>query len=150
MKAKTKRLWFALAAMAVFLAGGVAVVMARPFTANQKLIPSIHALRGDLEIVVVTQGELRTPHSMAMVAPQVNGTLQIVSMLSTGAHVKAGDIIAEFDPSEQEYNLELSESQLKQADQDIIKAKADTDVQTAVDQAALIKARFDVRLAELE
>ncbi len=80
----------------------------------------------------------------------MNGTLQIVSMASTGAAVKPGDVVIQFDPSEQEYNFEQAESQLRQAEQDITKAKADAAVQAAQDQTDLLKARFDVRRAELE
>jgi HlyD family secretion protein len=58
--------------------------------------------------------------------------------------------VIEFDPSEQRYRLEQSRSELLQAEQDIIKAKADAAVQSAQDQVALLKARFGVRRAELE
>jgi HlyD family secretion protein len=103
-----------------------------------------------LEIDVFSEGELRAPHTASLLAPPVSGTLQIVSMLSTGTHVKAGETVVEFDPSEQEYNYRQNESQLQQAEQDILKAKADAAVQAAEDQTALLKARFDVRRAELE
>jgi HlyD family secretion protein len=99
---------------------------------------------------VDTTGELRTPHSVMLVAPQVNGTLQIVYLAPTGAHVKAGDVVVEFDPSEQQYNLEQSRSQLEEAGQEIVKATADAAVKAAEDKVALLKAKFDVRRAELE
>ena len=53
-------------------------------------------------------------------------------------------------PSQQEYNLAQNRSDLEQADQEIVKAKADAAVQTAEDQTALLKARYAVRKAELE
>ena len=64
--------------------------------------------------------------------------------------MKKGDLVMEFDPSEQRYKLEQSRSELFEADQEITKAKADADVQAAQDRVALLKARFDVRRAELE
>ena len=85
-----------------------------------------------------------------LTAPPVSGTLQIVSLLKTGTLVKSGDVVLEFDPSEQEYNLEQARSQVLQAEQEITKGKADAAVQTAQDQVALLKAKFDVRRAELE
>jgi HlyD family secretion protein len=85
-----------------------------------------------------------------VVAPSVSGTLQIIHLLKTGAPVKAGDVVVEFDPSEQEFNLEQSRSQLAEAEQEITKARADAAVKTAEDRVALVKARFDVRRAELE
>lgn len=128
---------------------GVAVA-SRQFKPVEQPAPTTLVERGDLEIDVVTPGEFRAPHSALLTAPPVNGSLEIVSMLSTGAKVKKGDVLLEFDPSEQEYNFEQNESQLRQAEQDIAKAKADAAVQTAQDQVALLKARFDVRRAELD
>jgi HlyD family secretion protein len=58
--------------------------------------------------------------------------------------------VIEFDPSEQEYNLEQSRSQLAEAEQQIAKARADAEVKKAEDKVALLKAKFDVRRAELE
>jgi hypothetical protein len=71
-------------------------------------------------------------------------------LLNTGTAVKAGDVVVEFDPSEQEFNLEQSRSQLDEAQQEITKAKADAEVKQAEDKVALLKAKFDVRRAELE
>jgi len=58
--------------------------------------------------------------------------------------------VLEFDPSQQEYNLGQNRSDLLQAEQEIVKAKADAAVQTAEDQTALLKAKYAVRRAELE
>jgi multidrug resistance efflux pump len=135
--------------LAFFVAKGV-LVAARSLGNSEKPIPTVKVERGDVEIEVFTSGELRAPNSASLVAPPVDGTLQIVSMLATGTSVKVGDTIVQFDPSEQEYKFEQSESQLRQAEQDIAKAKADAAVQAAQDQTALLKARFDVRRAELE
>jgi multidrug resistance efflux pump len=137
-------------ALVAVLAGKGVLVAAHSFSTPEKPIPTARVERGDVEIDVFTAGELRAPHSSSLIAPAVNGTLQIVSMLSTGTPVKKGDTVVQFDPSEQEYNFEQAESQLRQAQQDIMKAKADAAVQAAKDQTDLLTARFDVRRAELE
>ena len=139
-----------LVLMVAILIGRGVLVAARSLSTPEKPIPTARVERGDVEIDVFTTGELRAPHSITLMAPPVNGTLQIVSMLSTGTAVKAGDTVVQFDPSEQEYNFEQSDSQLKQAEQDIAKAKADAAVQAAKDETDLLTARFDVRRAELE
>ena len=64
--------------------------------------------------------------------------------------MKAGDVIVEFDPSEQEFALEQADFDLQLADQEIAKAEAEAAVQAADDEVALLKARFDVRRAELD
>ncbi len=114
-------------------------------------IPVAQVKRGDLEPRVYATGELRATRSTMLGAPQIGGgSLQITHLLRTGAPVKKNDIVIEFDPSEQEFKLEQNRSELEQADQEIIKAKADAAVQAATDKVALLKARFDVRSAELE
>jgi len=123
---------------------------ARNLSSKEVPIPTARVERGDLQVDVFTTGELRAPRSATLIAPSVSGTLQIVSMLPTGTAVKAGETIIQFDPSEQEYNFEQSESQLRQAEQDILKAKSDAAVQAAKDETDLLTARFDVRRAELE
>lgn len=145
---KTMRL-VTIVAVALLL-GVAAVLSARQFGAVARSVPVTRVLRGTLAVDIHTIGELRTPHSSTLVAPSVNGTLQIVRISKTGTAVKAGDIVVEFDPSEQEYNLEQSRSQMAEAEQEIVKAKADTAVKEAEDKVALLKARFDVRRAELE
>ena len=86
-----------------------------------------------------------------LTAPPVGGgALQITRLSHTGLPVKKGDIVIEFDPSEQRYKLEQNRSELLQADQEITKAKADAAVLAAQDKVALLKARFDVRRAELD
>jgi len=115
-----------------------------------KTVPTTRVQKGTLELDINTVAELHTPHSTMVVAPSVSGTLQIIHLLKTGTAVKAGDVVVEFDPSEQEFNLEQSRSQLAEAEQEITKAKADSEVKTAEDKVALLKAKFDVRRAELE
>jgi HlyD family secretion protein len=64
--------------------------------------------------------------------------------------VKQGDVVVEFDPAEQEFNLEQARFDLRLADQEIVKADLQAAVQTAADEVALLHARYDVRRAELE
>jgi multidrug resistance efflux pump len=141
--------WLGIGCSVLLLGGGIAygVRLLRP---AREVIPTTRVQKGTLELDINTPGELHTPRSAMLVAPSVNGTLQIVHLAKTGARVKTGDVIVEFDPSEQEYNLEQSRSQLAEAEQQIIKAKADAKVKAAEDKVALLKARFDVRRAELE
>ena len=132
---KRKLLRFSLPVLVVVLLGlgiAYAVQQLRPAA---KTIPTTRVQKGTLEVDVHTNGELHTPHSAMLVAPSVNGTLQIVHVAKSGSAVKAGDMVIEFDPSEQEYNLEQSRSQLAEAEQQITKARADAEVKKAEGQA---------------
>ena len=114
-------------------------------------IPIAVVRRGDLEMKVYTSGELQATSTMTLSAPAIGGgALQITYLPRPGTAVKKGDIVIEFDPSEQRYNQEQSRSELLQAEQEIAKARADAAVQAAQDKVALLKARYDVRRAELD
>jgi HlyD family secretion protein len=119
--------------------------------ATDSEIPTATVKEVDLQLKVFTTGVLRTANSRAVIAPPIaGGTLQIVTLARSGAQVHKGDVVLEFDPSQQEYNLGQNRSDLLQAEQEIVKAKADADVQTAEDRTALLKAKYAVRRAELE
>src|SRR2546428_4683075 len=119
--------------------------------ATDSEVPTATVKEVDLQLKVVTTGVLRTSQSRTISAPAIGGgTLQIVTLARSGAQVHTGDVVLEFDPSQQEYNLGQNRSDLLQAEQEIVKAKADAAVQTAEDQTALLKAKYAVRRAELE
>ncbi|HEX2665859.1 MAG TPA: efflux RND transporter periplasmic adaptor subunit [Candidatus Acidoferrum sp.] len=114
-------------------------------------IPTATVKQADLQLKILTTGALRSKESRVIAAPPIaGGTLQIVKLARFGAQVHKDEVVLEFDPSQQEYNLAQNRSDLLQAEQEIAKAKADAAVQTAEDQTALLKAKYAVRQAELE
>jgi HlyD family secretion protein len=144
-------MWMLLAAV---LATGVGAVIAMSRTrsiARTDDIPTAEVKRGEMDIEVHATGELHASNTIMLAAPTVGGdALQITHMAQTGERVKKGDVVVEFDPSEQNYKLEQNRSELMQADEEIIKAKADAEVLTAQDKVALLKDRYSVRRAELD
>jgi HlyD family secretion protein len=118
---------------------------------TQMRIPTARVTRGPVETKIHALGELRPGKTASIVAPPISGgTLQLIRLVKTGTRVKQGDIVVEFDPSEQEYNLEQSQSQLDEADLQIIKLKADQAVKAAQNKVTLLKAQYAVRRAELK
>ena len=113
-------------------------------------IPTARVTEGDVPVVVHTTGELRPVRAVGLVAPAIGGPLQILNIMGTGTPVKQGDVVVEFDLSEQEERLAQAKSELAQAEQEITKLRADIVVQRAQDQVTLLTARFDVRRAELD
>ena len=114
-------------------------------------VPIATVKEADVQLKVLTTGALRTKESRTIAAPAIGGgTLQIIKLARFGSLAHKGDVVLEFDPSEQEYNLAQNRSDLLQAEQEIAKAKADAAVQAAEDQTALLKAKYAVRRAELE
>lgn len=148
----SRRVVLLVAGAVVLVAMGVFAAARRTnLTASDDGVPVAPVKRGDLEVKIYTTGEVRASNTSTLAAPPIaGGSLRITHLLRVGAPVKKGDAIIEFDPSEQQYNLEQNRSELLQAEQEITKSKADAAVQAAQDKVALLRARFDVRRAELE
>ena len=151
MRSQRAITWAVVAVVLCAVVGVVAAVRRGSPAATGDDIPTGLAKRGDLDMKVYVNGELRASHSEMLTAPPIGGgALQITHLLHTGTAVKKGDLVMEFDPSEQRYKLDQNRSELMQADQEITKARADAAVVAAQDKVALLKARFDVRRAELD
>jgi multidrug resistance efflux pump len=118
--------------------------------AAPRKIPTTHVQRGRVQVVVYTNGELRAARTAQLAVPPMGGQLQIVKLAAPGDAVKSGDVVIEFDPAEQEFNLEQARFDLSLAEQEIVKADAQAAVQVAEDDVAVLHGRYDVRRAELE
>ena len=149
MRVKTKTRWWVLLVVLLVVGAGVSRGLQR-LHKPQRGIPTAVVKRGRLDMKVYTDGELHARRSVMIVAPSVSGNLRIVRLAPTGTHVHNGDAVVEFDPGEQQYNLEENRFDLQEAEQEIAKAKADAAVQAAKDEVELLKAKFDVRRAELD
>lgn len=114
-------------------------------------IPTARVTRGPVEIRIHALGELQPSKSTTVVAPIMSGgMMQIIHLAKSGTHVKKGDLVVQLDSSEQEYNLEQSQSQLEEAEQQIIKVKADQAVRAAQNKVSLLRAQYRVRRAEFK
>jgi HlyD family secretion protein len=129
---------------------GFQVVPTHGVQTDGTVIPTARVLQGDVPVVVHTTGELRPVRAVGLVAPAIGGPLQILNIMGTGTPVKQGDVVVEFDLSEQEEKLAQAKSELEQAEQEITKLRADIVVQRAQEQVALLTARFDVRRGDLD
>ena len=131
----------------------ITAIVASPIHSVQTegdIIPTARVAEGDVSVVVYATGELKPLKAQTLVAPSVGGPMQILTIAGTGTAVKEGDVIVEFDQSEQEDRLDTAKSELAQAEQEIAKMRADAIVQHAQDEVTLLTARFDVRRAELD
>src|SRR5271163_4275117 len=114
MGKRPARVFFVIATLLLL---GIGIVVFLHSRTAAQAIPTTQVRKGSLELDVNTVAELHTSRSATLMAPAINGSLQIIHLLKTGTPVKAGDVVVEFDPSEQEYNLEQSRSQLAEAEQ---------------------------------
>ena len=151
-KPNRKRVGWSLAGALVIaiLIGAFVSTPMKGVQSDSNVVPTARVTQGDVPVVVHATGDLRPLRAQALVAPAVGGPMQLLSIAATGTPVKEGDIVVEFDRSEQEDRLDTAKSELAQAEQEIAKMRADAIVQGAQDEVALLTARFDVRRAELD
>ncbi|MDR0843243.1 MAG: HlyD family efflux transporter periplasmic adaptor subunit [Acidobacteriota bacterium] len=144
-----KTIVVALAALAVSLCA--ACTSLRQFSGlgeSERAVPSAKVVRAPVETEIHVIGELRPSQTAMITAPPAGSVLQIIQIVDAGVHVREGDVIVAFDPSEQEYALEQSRFRLEEAEQQIRKMKADQAVRVAQEQVSLLGARYAVERAE--
>lgn len=134
----------------VALVGTAAVFGLADLSPGPSRIPTTRAVRGDIDVRVYTSGELGPRQSIALAAPTVGGMLQIVKLAPAGSIVRKDDVVIEFDRAEQQFNLQQAESELAEAEQEILKLQADARVQAAQDELSLLHARHELRRAEID
>lgn len=135
----------AVAAVAATLATGAPVLPER-----RSRVPSAKVVRGPIKLTVYATGELRAGRTVNLMAPPAGGMLRIVKLLQTGTPVKKDDVVIEFDAADQVFAVEQAKSDLAEAEQQIVKMRADHAVQASQDKLDMMTARFNVRRAELD
>jgi HlyD family secretion protein len=145
-----RRLLLAAIVVVILAAIGAVAVAVPRLPARGSTVPTARVAKSPLKLTVHALGDLRAGRTVTMVAPPVGGMLRIVTLVQTGTTVKAGAPVVEFDPADQQYALEQAKSELEEAEQGIVKMRADAAVQASQDEVALLTARFDVRRGELD
>jgi multidrug efflux pump subunit AcrA (membrane-fusion protein) len=133
------------------LSRGLRAVIEATSAEDEAQVPTTTVRRGVVDITVPGKGELQGGGSESLMAPMAGvPELPITFLRAHGELVDAGDIIAEFDPGEQEYNLIEAAADLEEAQQRLLQAEADGRV--ALEEARLqaATAEADLRIAVLE
>jgi multidrug efflux pump subunit AcrA (membrane-fusion protein) len=78
-------------------------------------VPTAEVTRGDFIEVVETRGDVRPFRSVLVTAPYQAGELQILKLAASGAMVKQGDVVADFDALTLRRTLQDKQSELRQA-----------------------------------
>jgi len=139
-----------IAALVVLAAIAVGMAKGSPVLPERRLpVPTAKVVRGPLKLTVYATGELRAGRTVSLVAPPAGGSLRILKLAPTGTHVKKDDVVIEFDPADQQFAFEQAKSDLDEAEQAIVKMKADNAVTASQDKLNLLTARYDVRRGEL-
>ena len=133
---------------------GWSVLRARQETAPPAAatnIPTTAVRRGDVTFTVTAKGELAGGNSEMMNAPMVGGgALAITSLRESGDLVNQGDVVVQFDTTEQEFKLKEAEADLAEAEQQVAQAEAESQALEEEAKYALVKARAELKIAGLE
>ena len=116
---------------------------------HQEQFATAKVQRGDVIIRAYTRGELHAVRSVTLVAPNLNGTVQVTRLAPMGGIARAKDLIVEYDDSELQASYDEDQMALEQTDQQIKGAKANLGVTDSEDGLSLLKQRYAVRSAEL-
>jgi hypothetical protein len=140
----------AAASLALAAWGGVRLYRINT-TASEAVVPTTGVKRGDVTFAVYARGEFQGGNSIMLTAPMAGGTdMSITSLRAPGELVKTGDTVVEFDTTEQLYKLKEAEADMAEAEQKVLQAQAQMQAKEEEDNYLLIKARADLKQAELE
>jgi HlyD family secretion protein len=116
-----------------------------------EIIPTAKVVRGDVTLDVTARGELRGGNPEVLTAPSTGGLdLHLTSLRTPGEQVTKGEVVAQFDTTEQTYKLKEAEADLAEAEAHLAQAGAQNDAQDEEDRYALRKAESDARTAEVD
>jgi multidrug efflux pump subunit AcrA (membrane-fusion protein) len=114
-------------------------------------LPTTRVKRGRVTITVAARGELQGGNSEMLTVPQAGGSAVAITYLrEPGELVEAGDVVVQFDTTQQEYNLREAEADLAEAEQQVIKAQADSQASDEETRYQVESTASDVKLAELD
>ncbi len=114
-------------------------------------VPTTRVKKGRVTISVAARGELQGGNSEMLIAPQAGGgDMAITYLREPGELVHEGDIVAQFDTTQQEYNLTEAKADLSEAEQQVIKAEADAQATVEDARYQTLSTAADVKVAALE
>jgi HlyD family secretion protein len=120
-------------------------------TQSASEIPTTRIKKSRVTITVSARGELQGGNSEMLTVPMVGGgPVAITYLREPGELVKPGDVVAELDVTQQEYNLREAQADLAEAQAKVAQAEADAEASEEETRYQLLSAQGDVRQAELD
>ena len=114
-------------------------------------VPTTTVRRTDVAIEVSARGELQGGGARPLIVPRAGvAELPITFLRNTGDLVNAGDVVATFDQSGQQYDLLEAEADLEEARQQQIKAEAETFVALEKARLEVTTSQADLKVSELD
>ena len=143
-----RRRWVVLVAGLLVLAGIGTVTLRMPKAAPK--INTAEVKRGEFVENVQVRGELKALRSIVLTAPSGAGDIQIIRLVKNGTQVKKGDIVVQFDTSTLQRTLDQKMSELKTAEGEIERIRAQARLKDEENKTQFTKNTYDVERAKLE
>ncbi len=131
------------------LFGGGAFAAYRYTGTTEVEVPVSRVRRGEFIISVRTRGDIKSARSLILKAPQVPG-LRIVRLATAGRPVKKGDVVVEFDGSQQDQNVISRTTNVRAADGDIVQTKATQKIDDEADSMNKMSSEYDLERSKLD
>lgn len=144
--------WLITVAVVLGVAGwGVTRAWRELQPASETPVPVTRVRRGNVAFSVVAKGSIQGGNSKSLTTP-MTGSQQLVltSLVKAGEMVSEGQVVAEFDTTEENYKLREAEADLAEAEQQVLQSQNEALAREEELNYELIKTRADVRLAEIE
>jgi HlyD family secretion protein len=147
----------AVALVLLIVAAGSVAGVTRLRRGGSTTLPTTVVARTTFVDYLQIRGEIRPVKSTVLSAPMSGGSdLLILKLARNGAVVEAGEVVVQFDTTNQQRTLEQKQSELKQAESEIEKTLAEQRrrvqaAATALEQAksAVARAKLDLECADL-
>lgn len=118
---------------------------------TSETVPTTRVKKGQVTISVAARGELQGGNSEMLTAPMVGGSdMPITFLRQPGELVNEGDVVVQFDTTQQEFNLREAQADLAEAEQQVIRAEAESEASAEESNWAVTQAQSDVAIAEIE
>lgn len=119
---------------------------------SSSAVASAEVNYGEFVIKMIDSGEVSAVLSVSIFGPRVRGRLQINKLIKDGTYVKEGDILVEFDKVEKQQEMLKALSDLKIAENEIVKKLADIESQKRNNQIELdnTKLAYDEAMLDLK
>lgn len=114
------------------------------------VIPSVEVEQGEFVDYIELRGEVTVGSSNVIRAPSNAGDLQLLKLVSTGTTVQKGDVIASFDPTNVERNIDQFQAALKQAEAEIERLHAQQRLKEEQTKTDVVSAEFNLEVARLD
>jgi RND family efflux transporter MFP subunit len=135
--------------LALGLTGGGVFAAYRYTGTTEVEVAVARVRRGEFVISVRTRGDIKSARSVVLKAPQVPG-LRIIHLADAGRPVKKGDVVVEFDGSQQEQNVITRNTNVRAADGDIVQTKATQKIEDEADSMSKMSSEYDLERSKLD